>query len=328
MIQAQGLTRSFRTRSGPMEAVAGVDLSVAEGEAVGFLGPNGAGKTTTVRMLCTLLRPTSGTATVAGLDVVRQRAEVRRQIGYVGQSGSGGDHRAGDELRTQARLQGMTAAQAAERAAESAERFELTELLDRPCGRLSGGQRRRLDLALGLVHRPKVLFLDEPTAGLDPQSRANLWEHLRALRAEQNLTVFLTTHYLEEADGLCDRILVIDGGKIVAADTAKALKDQIGGDVIILETQQVGDCAAAAARVLPDCRPDVTAERVHLHCADAQRRLPELLKALDAAGVALSSVEVKRPSLEDAFLRLTGRSLREDRPATAAAPVSAPAVAR
>ncbi|MGA5702754.1 ATP-binding cassette domain-containing protein [Peterkaempfera bronchialis] len=306
------MTRVFRTRSGPVEAVSGVDLTVEDGEVVGFLGPNGAGKTTTVRMLCTLLKPTSGTATVAGHDVVRQRAEVRRRIGYVGQSGSGGEHRAGDELRTQAMLQGLDRAAATARAAELAEQFDLGELLERPCSKLSGGQRRRLDLALGLVHRPGLLFLDEPTAGLDPQARANLWDHLRTLRAEQGTTIFLTTHYLDEADALCDRILVIDGGRIVASDTSDALKNQIGGDVIILESDQIGDITAVATRVLPDCRPDSTVGSVHLHCADAQRRLPELLRALHEAGVELTSIAVKRPTLEDAFLRLTGRSLREE----------------
>jgi ABC-2 type transport system ATP-binding protein len=295
-----------------VQAVVGVDLDVGQGEVVGFLGPNGAGKTTTVRILCTLLKPTSGTATVAGFDVVRQRAEVRRRIGYVGQTSSGGEHRAGDELRTQGRLQGLGGAAADARTRELAERFELDGLLDRPCSKLSGGQRRRLDLAMGLVHRPALLFLDEPTAGLDPQARARLWDHLRTLRAQQGTTIFLTTHYLDEADALCDRILVIDGGRIVASDTSEALKNRIGSDVIILETEQVGDAATVATRVLPECRPDSAVGAVRLQCAEAQRRLPELLRALDQAGIALNSVAVKRPSLEDVFLRLTGRSLRED----------------
>ena len=312
MITAQGLTRSFRTRTGPVQAVAGVDLSVDDGEVVGFLGPNGAGKTTTVRMLCTLLKPTSGTAAVAGFDVVRERGEVRRRIGYVGQTSSGGEHRAGDELRVQGRLQGLSGALLEARISELTEQFELGGLLERPCSKLSGGQRRRFDLALGLIHRPALLFLDEPTAGLDPQARANLWEHLRTLRAQEGTTIFLTTHYLEEADALCDRILVIDGGRIVASDTSEALKNKIGSDVIILETEQIGDAATVAALVLPDSRPDSTAGAVHVQCAEAQRRLPELLRALDQAGVRLSSVAVKRPSLDDVFLRLTGRSLRED----------------
>jgi ABC-2 type transport system ATP-binding protein len=324
VITAQGLTRSFRARGGPVQAVAGVDLDVGEGEVVGFLGPNGAGKTTTVRMLCTLLKPTSGTATVAGFDVVRQRGEVRRRIGYVGQASSGGEHRVGDELRVQGRLQGVTGAELEARVSGLAERFELNGLLDRPCSKLSGGQRRRLDLAMGLLHRPALLFLDEPTAGLDPQARARLWDHLRSLRSEQGTTIFLTTHYLDEADALCDRIMVIDGGRIIASDTSEALKNRIGSDVITLETEQIGDAAAVAARVLPECRPDSTAGVVHLQCAGAQRRLPELLRALDQAGIVLTSVAVKRPSLDDVFLRLTGRSLREDsavagpRPDTAA----------
>ncbi len=312
MISAQGLTRRYRTRAGTVTAVDGVDLAVDAGEVVGFLGPNGAGKTTTVRMLTTLLTPTAGTATIAGLDVVRQRAEVRRVIGYVGQSGAAGEHQVGDELRTQARLHGYGSRAAAGRAAELLDRFQLTDLATRPVSRLSGGQRRRLDLALGLVHEPRVLFLDEPTAGLDPQSRANLWDHVRALRAERGVTVFLTTHHLDEADVLCDRIMVIDGGRIIAADTADTLKGQLGGDVVTLETEQISAAATVVASQVPGCDLDTAPGTVHFHVAHAQRRLPELLRALDHAGVALTSVSVKRPTLDDVFLRLTGRSLRED----------------
>ncbi|MFE1322074.1 ATP-binding cassette domain-containing protein [Kitasatospora phosalacinea] len=326
MISAQGLSHSYRTRFGVVEAVRGVDLEVAEGEMVGFLGPNGAGKTTTVRMLTTLLAPGGGTATVAGHDVVRERAAVRRAIGYVGQSSGGTEHLVSDELRTQARLQGLTAVQAAARTAELTAQFELDAFAGRPLSRLSGGQRRRVDLALGLVHRPAVLFLDEPSSGLDPQSRANLWDHLRSLRAQHGTTVFLTTHYLEEADQLCDRIVVIDGGRVIASDTAEALKSRIGGDVVTLETDRISDAATVVARLVPGCDLDTTPAGVQFHVAHAQRLLPELLRALDLADVALESVSVKRPTLDDVFLRLTGRSLREEgRPAPAPAPAAAPA---
>ncbi|MEU9138574.1 ATP-binding cassette domain-containing protein [Streptomyces sp. NPDC048404] len=324
MISAQGLSYSYRTRFGTVEAVRngtvdavrGIDLEVAEGEMVGFLGPNGAGKTTTVRMLTTLQTPTGGTASVAGNDVVRERAAVRRAIGYVGQSSGGSEHLVADELRTQARLQGMTPSQSASRTAELIDQFELDGFSGRAVAKLSGGQRRRVDVALGLVHRPAVLFLDEPSAGLDPQSRANLWDHLRRLRAEHGTTVFLTTHYLEEADLLCDRIIVIDGGQVIASDTAEALKSRIGGDVVTLETGRISDAATVVARLVPGCDLDTTPDGVQFHVAHAQRLLPELLRALDLADVALESVSVKRPTLDDVFLRLTGRSLREEgRPA-------------
>jgi ABC-2 type transport system ATP-binding protein len=329
VISAQGLTRTYRSRAGRVQAVDGIDVEVAAGEIVGFLGPNGAGKTTTVRMLTTLLTPTAGTATVAGYDVVRQRDRVRRHIGYVSQASSSVEQRLGDELRTQGRLHGMTASQAAARTVEVAAQFELDGLLERPASRISGGQRRRFDLALGLIHRPDVLFLDEPTSGLDPQTRANLWGHLRSLRDTYGTTVFLTTHYLDEADALCDRIMVIDGGRIIASDTADALKGELGGDVVTLETSQLSAAVTVVGAAVPGGDLDTAPGTVRLRVAHAQRRLPELLRALDQAGVTLTSVSVKRPTLDDVFLQLTGRSLREDganRPAdTGAADAAAPA---
>lgn len=310
MISARGLTRSFRSRTGPVEAVRAVEFEVGAGEIVGFLGPNGAGKTTTVRMLSTLLAPTGGTAEVAGYDIVADRARVRARIGLVSQAGgSGGDHRVGDELRTQARLHGMTKAHAADRARSLIEEFRLSELENRQVRTLSGGQRRRLDLAMGLVHRPRVLFLDEPTAGLDPQSRAGLWEHVRALREQQGMTLLLTTHYLEEADQLCDRVLVIDGGRVVAADTPEALKSAVGGDLVALATDEPGDAARAVGRMFPGVDLEKRPGLLHFHLRDAQSHLPELLRGLDLAGIRLASVAVTRPSLDDVFLRLTGRSL-------------------
>ncbi|MCI4061348.1 ABC transporter ATP-binding protein [Micromonospora sp. R77] len=308
MISAEGLSRTYTSRAGSVDAVHEVNLAVDAGQVVGFLGPNGAGKTTTVRMLTTLLDPTAGRATVAGFDVVRQRAEVRRRIGYVSQASSFVPQRIGDELRTQARLHGLSARQAATRTAELAERFDLTGVLDRSALRVSGGQRRRFDLALGLVHRPEVLFLDEPTAGLDPHSRAELWQLLRELRATQGTSVFLTTHYLDEADALCDRVVVINAGRIVADDTSDALKEQLGGDVVVLETDQLGAASAVIAAELPGCAADTAPGRVRFQIDHAQRRLPGLLRELDRAGVALTSVSVKRPTLDDVFLRLTGHA--------------------
>ncbi|MFF8287761.1 ABC transporter ATP-binding protein [Streptomyces sp. NPDC016309] len=230
IISTAGLAHTFRTRGGPVEAVRGIDLTVQPGEILGFLGPNGAGKTTTLRMLTTLLPPTGGAATVAGRDLVGDPAGVRRRIGYVAQSG-GVDLSVSvrEELVTQGRLYRLTKSEAAGRAAELARELDLTDLLDRPCAALSGGQRRRLDIALGLTHRPEVLFLDEPTTGLDPGSRADLWRLVRRLRDTHGTTVFLTTHYLDEADELSDRLVVVDRGTVVAEGAPADLKERYAG---------------------------------------------------------------------------------------------------
>ncbi|MFD7610879.1 ABC transporter ATP-binding protein [Streptomyces sp. NPDC059828] len=230
IISAAGLARTFQTSNGPVEAVRGIDLCVAPGEILGFLGPNGAGKTTTLRMLTTLLPPTGGAATVAGCDLVRDPAGVRRRIGYVAQSsGTDPQIRVHEELVTQARLYRLPKAQAAARVEEVAHELELTALLDRPCGALSGGQRRRLDIAMALTHRPDVLFLDEPTTGLDPGARAALWRLVRRLRDDHGTTVFLTTHYLDEADELSDRLVIVDRGVVAAEGTPAALKERHTG---------------------------------------------------------------------------------------------------
>ncbi|MDN3260967.1 ATP-binding cassette domain-containing protein [Streptomyces sp. CSDS2] len=232
VISTAGLARTFQTKSGPVEAVRGIDLTVHEGEILGFLGPNGAGKTTTLRMLTTLLEPTGGAATVAGRDLVADPAGVRRVSGYVAQSG-GVDPQitVREELVTQGRLYRLPKARAVARAAELAAELDLTEFLDRKTGALSGGQRRRLDIAMALTHHPKVLFLDEPTTGLDPGSRADLWALVRRLRDEHGTTVFLTTHYLDEADALADRLVIVDHGTVAAEGTPGALKLRYGGSL-------------------------------------------------------------------------------------------------
>src|SRR3989454_3678334 len=234
IIETTDLRRTFKTRGGNVEAVAGVDLRVGGGEIFGFLGPNGAGKTTTLRMLATLMKPTSGWATVAGADLRRQPQVVRERIGYVPQGGSTDPAETGrGELVIQGRLYGLPKADAKARATEVLRALDLEVAADRPTGTYSGGMRRRLDVGLGIVHRPKVLFLDEPTTGLDPQARARMWDEIRNLR-ELGTTVFLTTHYLEEADALCDRLAIIDQGRIVTEGTSDELKRAVAGDVVTI----------------------------------------------------------------------------------------------
>jgi ABC-2 type transport system ATP-binding protein len=316
VIEARGLARTFRKRKTEVVAVAGVDLDVAAGEIVGFLGPNGAGKTTTLRMLTTLLEPTAGTATVAGCDLRTDPVGVRRRIGYVSQSGSTApEARAGEEVVDHARLYGLSTADARERGQRLFRELDLEGLWERQPKAMSGGQRRRLDIAMGLVHDPGLVFLDEPTTGLDPQARANLWQHIRALREERGTTVFLTTHYLDEADALCDRILVIDHGSIVAEGTPDQLKSQVGGDVVTVTAQDPAD-AGQVARLLGDLPgaepPVVTGTRVVGRVPAGGAALVRLVRELDAAGVTVAGIESRRPSLDDVFLGLTGRSLREE----------------
>ena len=319
IIEARGLARTYKSRRRPVEAVRGVDLTVGEGEIVGFLGPNGAGKTTTLRMLTTLLKPTAGTATVAGADLLRDPVGVRRRIGYVAQAigamGGGSDPNSlvEEELLIQAELYRMPRDQAQRRAGLLTRQLELAGLERRLVKTLSGGQRRRLDIALGLVHSPRLVFLDEPTTGLDPQSRSHLWEHIRGIRSELGTTVFLTTHYLEEADALCDRVLIIDHGRIVAGGTPGELKRRISGDIITLSVS--GDPAAAAGLLAadPGVRDVASNHRVlRLSVEQGELALPGLLRTLDSHGVSLESVQLARPTLDDVFLTLTGRSLRDE----------------
>jgi ABC-2 type transport system ATP-binding protein len=327
-ISARGLARRFKTRDGMVDAVRGIDFDVRAGEIVGLLGPNGAGKTTTLRMLTTLLEPSAGRATVAGHDLATEPRAVRRRIGYVAQVGAtpAAGTLVGEELITQARLQGLSKADAARRLAELAPRLDLGGLERRALLELSGGQRRRFDIALGLMHAPSLVFLDEPTAGLDPQSRANLWDHIRALRADAGVTILLTTHYLEEADALADRILVMDHGRLVADDTPTALKARIAGDVIqlTLDDAEALERAGAIARETLAARELATADgALHVTVDEGAVAVAPLLRALDAAGLHPASVTVSRPSLDDVFLTLTGRSLREDDAAAAAEPAHA-----
>jgi ABC-2 type transport system ATP-binding protein len=310
MIEARGLARTFKTKDAVVEAVRGIDLDVKPGELVGLLGPNGAGKTTTQRMLATLLRPTAGEATVAGCDLRRDPIGVRRQLGYVSQNGGTNPAaKVDEELVTQAELYGLSRAEGRTRAKRLRETLDLGDLGDRLVKTLSGGQRRRLDIALGLVHSPKLIFLDEPSTGLDPQTRANLWQHIRALR-ETGSTILLTTHYLEEADALCDRILIIDRGTIVAEGTPVELKRRISGDLVTFEVDDATRAAETLRGLARDVTPTDRGLRVTVDNGEAQA-LP-LMRALDDAGIKVGALSIRHPSLDDVFLTLTGRSLRED----------------
>lgn len=316
MIDARGLARTFRTRAGVVEAVRGVDFQIAEGEIVGFLGPNGAGKTTTQRMLATLLLPTAGTATVGGCDLLKDPVGVRGLLGYVSQAGGTNPLAAVDEeLVVQAELCGLKRGEAQQRAVALRESLDLKDLGGRLIKTLSGGQKRRVDIALGLMNKPKLLFLDEPSTGLDPHSRANLWEHIRRVREREKTTVLLTTHYLDEADALCDRILIIDGGKIVAEGTPEELKRRLSGDLVTVE---VGDAAPAAAALLQEqaeVREVKTAGKAVRFVVDRgdQQAIP-MMRLLEANNIVATSLHISRPSLDDVFLTLTGRSLRDATP--------------
>jgi ABC-2 type transport system ATP-binding protein len=314
MIEARGLARTFKSRGRTVEAVRGVDLDVEAGELVGFLGPNGAGKTTTLRMLTTLLRPTAGTAKVGGVDLLADPVGVRKKIGYVAQGGgTAPECRVIEEIEIQGRFYGLSKADAVRRGAELSEQLDIAGLEQRLVRTLSGGQKRRLDIALGLIHSPGLVFLDEPTTGLDPQSRANLWEHIRSLRAEHGVTVFLTTHYLEEADSLCDRILVIDNGKIVAGGTPDELKASVSGDGITVDVpaEMVADAAEVVAHLAGTTDVTTADNTVRFRVPRGDTALPELLRALDGKGIPMTSLRVQRPSLDDVFLSMTGRTLRD-----------------
>lgn len=315
MIEARGLKRTYKVRGKAIEAVRGIDLRVNKGEIVGFLGPNGAGKTTTLKMLCTLLEPTGGSASVAGSDLRTDSVGVRRKIGYVSQAGSTSPEAiVGEEIVTHAMFYGIDRATSTRRGQDLLAALDLGDVWKRPCGSLSGGQRRRLDIVMGLIHEPTLVFLDEPTTGLDPQSRANLWTHIRSVRDRLGTTVFLTTHYMDEADSLSDRILIIDNGTIVAEGTPAELKKRVSGDAVTLTMRGEADATRAAeiAGALEGAdAPQIEAHVVRLHVPDGGRALPVLLAALTREGIDAIGVDVNRPTLDDVFLTLTGRSLRD-----------------
>lgn len=305
-IEAEGLVRHY----GDIVAVDGVDISIRSGEVFGFLGPNGAGKTTTVRMLTTLLKPTAGTARVAGFDVVREADSVRKKIGVALQEASLDPLMKGSELmRLQAVLHGMTKADAIKRTGELLERVGLTEAADRQVKTYSGGMKRRLDLAVSLVHEPEVLFLDEPTTGLDPTSRLSLWEEVRSLNKEKGTTIFLTTQYLEEADELAARIAIIDGGKIVREGSPYELKAQVADPTLRVVVDEGAKVKAQEIMVgFGDLRPSKD-EVIAIGLAEGVPKMSAVLRALDVAGISIKHLELDEPSLDDVFADATGYRL-------------------
>ncbi len=313
VVETHELRKVFRGRKGEIMAVDRLDLQVAEGEIFGFLGPNGAGKTTTLRILATLIEPTSGAATVAGRDLRHHPEQVRERIGYVAQGGGSDPGMTGrGELVLQARLFGLGRADADRRAAEMLRTFELADAADRPTRTYSGGMRRRLDVAIGMIHRPRLLFLDEPTTGLDPQARAHLWDEIRRLRAD-GTSVFLTTHYLEEADALCGRLAIIDHGRLVASGAPDELKRQVAGDVVRLGVRGDRDGVLALLGAQPFVRAASAEEGlIRLYVDRGESAVPHVLRLLDGAGIATETISLHRPSLDDVFLRQTGRSLRDE----------------
>ncbi len=307
-IEARGLSRTFK---GGVEAVRSVDLSVGRGEVFGFLGPNGAGKTTTVRMLCTLLPPTSGSARVAGVDVVDDSAGVRRRIGVALQEIGLDPVQTGRELlELQCGLYGIGGEAARSRATELLDLLGLSEAADRRTKTYSGGMKRRLDLASALVHQPQVLFLDEPTTGLDPASRLTVWDEVRRINAA-GTTVFLTTQYLEEADQLCNRLAIIDAGSIVSEGTPEALKAQMGHDVVRLTLDGADPGATeTAVRDLPGLERVVPENNaLALYLEDGASQIAEIVRRLDRDNIRVGAIAVMRPTLDDVFLRATGRRL-------------------
>jgi ABC-2 type transport system ATP-binding protein len=302
-IEVTDLVKSY----GDVEAVRGVSFTVPRGEVFGFLGPNGAGKSTTINMLCTMARPTSGTAHVSGFDVVTQRDDVRRHIGLVFQDPTLDGYLTADQnLRLHAELYGIDHGAIPARMDQMLEMVDLADRRDQPVMTFSGGMRRRLEIARGLLHSPRVLFLDEPTIGLDPQTRSSIWRYIRALQESEGTTIFMTTHYMDEAE-LCDRIAIMDRGEIVVLDTPEALKASVGADRVVLGTAD-DDAAIAALQDRFGIEAAVAEGAVTFHVESGEAFVPRLFAEL---GVAITSVAVSRPTLDDVFLSYTGSTIRD-----------------
>jgi ABC-2 type transport system ATP-binding protein len=315
VITAEGLVKIYKTRKHEVRALDGLDLSVSEGTVLGLLGPNGAGKTTTVRILATLLKPDAGRATVAGLDVVRQAQELRTLIGLSGQYAAVDENLTGREnLWMFGRLYQLSSPVARTRAAELLDQFDLTDAADRVVKTYSGGMRRRLDLASALIGRPRLLFLDEPTTGLDPRSRLGMWDVIRSL-VREGTTLLLTTQYLEEADELADTIAVVDHGRIIARGTADDLKAQVGGErieVVVHDRTRIDDARRIVGEIgVGQATLDEHTRRVTVPSEGGAKRLATVIRELDEAGIAIDDIGLRRPTLDDVFLSLTGHVAEE-----------------
>ncbi|HUV43361.1 MAG TPA: ATP-binding cassette domain-containing protein [Dehalococcoidales bacterium] len=303
MIEIEGLSRKF----GKLVAVDNISFQVPRGEIFGFLGPNGAGKTTTINILCTLLKPSGGRASVNGYDVLKERREVQRSIGLVFQDPTLDDYLTADQnLRFHAYAYGVPANVREKRMQELMELVELQDRRKNKVSTYSGGMKRRLEIARGLLHHPSVLFLDEPTLGLDPQTRRRIWEHVLTLRQQEDLTIFLTTHYMDEAEH-CERIAVIDNGRIIALDTPDNLKDSLGGDLVTLEAKDTQE-AVAELKERHDISPEVNDGMVTFSVPHGDTFLPEFVRGFRSG---LLSINVRRPTLDDVFLKLTGHAIRD-----------------
>ncbi len=309
---AHDLVKTYSAGRGadPVRALDGLTVEVAAGRVVALLGRNGAGKSTTVKILTTLARPDSGTAFVAGIDALHDQQAVRQAIGLVGQKASSDPMATGREnLQLAGRIQGLTRAEAAARASELLARFDLVSAADRLARTYSGGMARKLDVAIGLVHRPQVLFLDEPTTGLDPEARAQMWAEIERLTVEERTTVLLTTHYLEEADRLAERVAIVDAGRVVVEGTPEQLKSELRGDAVQIELTSASPAALPAlARVAGLRQASADGNRLRARADVGARAVPAVLAALDEAGAEVASVTVARPSLDDVYLRHVGRS--------------------
>jgi ABC-2 type transport system ATP-binding protein len=307
--------RGLRKRYGKVQALDGLDLSVGRGTIFGLLGPNGAGKSTTVKILTTLSRPDSGEAHVAGVDVLAQPQRVRRAIGVVGQRPGSAEEATGREnLVLQGELYGITGGELKRRVGEVLDRFDLRDAADRPVRTYSGGMQRRLDVAMGLVHRPQVLFLDEPTTGLDPEVRAALWSEIERLARDEQMTILLTTHYLEEADRLASDLAIVDRGRVVAQGSPDALKSELQGDSVhveLAEPEPEARIQALLARVRELTRVSVDGRFVHTSATHGATAVPAVLAAFESSGVKVASVSMARPSLDEVYLRHAGRRFED-----------------
>ena len=314
MADAAVVCEGVRRHFGETEAVAGVDLEVHPGEIYGFLGPNGAGKSTLVRVLCTLITPTAGRALVAGFDVATEADEVRLRIGVALQDAALDGKQSGREfLLLQARLYGMTWAEARARLEELLTLIDIGDAIDRPIGTYSGGMARRLDLAAALVHRPQILFLDEPTTGLDPASRAKVWDEVRTLNEDMGMSIFLTTQYLEEADELAHRVGIIDRGRLVAEGTPQALKQSVGTDVIVARVDGDAEVARSAVASVPGIDAvEIHRDELTATAADGAAVISPVAVALNGCGVTVRDLTLRTPTLDDVFLELTGEHIERN----------------